>query len=51
MIVTEPLARLEYISISDAFTLEEVEQLEKPALISLAIWVGKTRLIDNTTLK
>lgn len=51
MIETEPLARLEYISISDAFTLEEVEQLEKPALISLAIWVGKTRLIDNTTLK
>ena len=51
MIETEPLARLEYISISDAFTLEEVELIEKPTLISLAIWIGKTRLIDNTTLK
>ena len=51
MIETEPLARLEYISISDAFTLEEVDLIEKPTLISLAIWIGKTRLIDNTTLK
>lgn len=51
VIETEPLARLEYISISDASTLEEVKLIEKPALISLAMWIGKTRLIDNTTLQ
>jgi pantoate--beta-alanine ligase len=44
----ESLAEVQYISIADARTLEEVtENIQKPILISLAVRFGKTRLIDN----
>ncbi|MFC1944577.1 pantoate--beta-alanine ligase [Chloroflexota bacterium] len=46
----EPLARLDYASIADADTLEELNRMDGPALVSLAIWIGKTRLIDNLVL-
>lgn len=47
----EPLARLQYISINDQETLEKVDKLdERPAIISLAAFFGKTRLIDNVVL-
>ena len=46
----EPLARIDYVSIADATTLEEVERIDGPALISLAVYIGRTRLIDNITL-
>ena len=48
---TEPLARLDYVSINDAETLDQVDELgDRPALISMAAFVGKTRLIDNIVL-
>jgi len=48
---TEPLARIDYVSINDAETLEQVDELgERPALISMAAFIGKTRLIDNVVL-
>lgn len=50
MIVAEPLASLDYISIADAETLDELERIDRPALVSLAARFGGTRLIDNTTL-
>ncbi len=46
----EPLARIDYVSIADQDTLEELSMMERPALISLAVRIGKTRLIDNILL-
>jgi len=50
LIKKEPLARVDYVSIADPRTLEELTQIKGPALISMAVYVGKTRLIDNMTL-
>jgi pantoate--beta-alanine ligase len=46
----EPLARPEYVSVADGRTLEELDQVEAPALLSLAVRFGATRLIDNEPL-
>jgi pantoate--beta-alanine ligase len=47
----EPMARVDYISLNDAETLEPLEHIaERPALLSLAVYLGKTRLIDNMVL-
>jgi pantoate--beta-alanine ligase len=46
----EPLARIDYVSIADAETLEELNLIDRPALASLAVGIGKTRLIDNMLL-
>jgi pantoate--beta-alanine ligase len=50
LIQKEPLARIDYVSIADPERLEEVVEIDQTALISLAVYVGKTRLIDNTVL-
>ena len=42
--------RLEYVSVSDRESFEEVERVERPALLLVAAWVGTTRLIDNIPL-
>ncbi len=48
---SEPRARLDYVSIADAETLEKLDRVDdRPTLIALAAYVGKTRLIDNTIL-
>ncbi len=47
---SEPLARLQYASCADFDTLEELETVQGKALLSLAVFVGKTRLIDNFIL-
>jgi pantoate--beta-alanine ligase len=48
-IETEPRARLDYVIVADAETLEPLERIdERPTLIAVAAYVGKTRLIDNT---
>lgn len=50
-IAGEPLARIDYISLNDAESFEPLDQIqERPALLSLAAFVGKTRLIDNIVL-
>jgi pantoate--beta-alanine ligase len=49
-IAREPLAQLEYASLTDAENLVEVEQAREGALLALAVWIGKTRLIDNIIL-
>ena len=47
----EPRARLDYVNVSDAESLEKLEKLdEKPILIAIAVFIGKTRLIDNIVL-
>ncbi len=50
LIAAEPLAKLDYVSIADADTLEELTTVDRAALVSLAVRFGGTRLIDNTTL-
>lgn len=48
MIEAEPRARLDYVSVANAENLERLDKLEdQPVLISIAVFVGKTRLIDN----
>jgi len=51
LLLREPLAEVEYASIADNETLEELETLTAPALVSLAVKIGKKRLIDNTILE
>jgi len=49
-IASEPLAELDYAEVVDPDSLEPVERIEGEALVALAVYVGKTRLIDNTIL-
>jgi pantoate--beta-alanine ligase len=51
LIQKEPLAQIDYASIADAETLEELNLLDRLALASLAVRIGKTRLIDNMPLE
>lgn len=44
---TEPLAKVDYVEIVDAENLEPVENIEVPVLVATAVYIGKTRLIDN----
>ena len=47
----EPLARIDYLSANDTDTFEKLDRIdERPALLSLAVFIGKTRLIDNVVL-
>ncbi len=46
----EPLARRQYVSCADPDTLEELQGEVRRALLSMAVYVGKTRLIDNLLL-
>ncbi len=50
MIGREPLARLDYLSIADPDTLQERDSIHGPTVISMAVFFGKTRLIDNIAL-
>lgn len=51
LIKSEPLARLDYVSVADSETLDELSTIDRPALVSLAAWIGETRLIDNITVE
>lgn len=45
-----PSARIDYIAIVDNGTLQPVAQLDTPVLVALAVYIGRTRLIDNLVL-
>jgi len=47
----EPLAKIDYVEIVDLDELDPVEEIEKEALVALAVFVGKTRLIDNMIIE
>ena len=48
----EPLARLQYVSCADPQTLQEIEgAIQGSALLSMAVFIGRTRLIDNILLE
>jgi pantoate--beta-alanine ligase len=50
-IAAEPLARLEYASLSDGENLCEIDQVSENAVLAMAVWIGKARLIDNVMLQ
>jgi pantoate--beta-alanine ligase len=50
LIQAEELAHIDYVSVADPVTLEELRRIQGPALVSLAVRFGRTRLIDNITL-
>lgn len=47
----EPLARVDYASVFDPETLEELDRIEGNAHAAVAVWIGGTRLIDNIPLE
>lgn len=51
IVAAEPLAKLDYISVAHPETLEELSTLNDGALCSMAVFIGKTRLIDNLILE
>ncbi|MDP7525040.1 MAG: pantoate--beta-alanine ligase [Dehalococcoidales bacterium] len=51
LIRQQPLAAIDYVSIADTETLEELDQVKPPALVSLAVKIGKPRLLDNVVLE
>jgi len=51
LILQMPLGNIEYVSIADALTLRELAKAEPPAVVSLAVKFGRTRLIDNMLLE
>lgn len=44
---TEPLAKVDYVEIVDNENLEPVQNIDVPCLVATAVYIGKTRLIDN----
>ena len=46
-IQAEPLVKIDYVELVDARTLQQVDSVERPVLVALAVYIGKTRLIDN----
>jgi pantoate--beta-alanine ligase len=50
MISEVPLARIDYVALVDAETLQPVETVHPNSLLALAVFFGKTRLIDNIRL-
>jgi len=49
-IIAEPEIRIDYVELRDAEELTPIEQVERPAVLALAAFVGTTRLIDNRVL-
>ena len=50
-IINEPLAKIDYVEIVDLGELEPVDTLDRDALVAVAVYIDKTRLIDNLILK
>jgi pantoate--beta-alanine ligase len=50
-ITSYPHTKIDYVAACNPDTLEDVNQIEGPTLMALAVWVGKTRLIDNIILE
>ena len=51
VIAAEPMARVDYIELVDPETMSRIETVTHEALLALAVFIGRTRLIDNTLLR
>ena len=47
IINSEPLARIDYVSMVDALSMQPVDSVNTDVLVAMAVYIGKTRLIDN----
>lgn len=47
IIEAEPLARIDYVMMVDALTMQPIEKADRDVLVVMAVYIGKTRLIDN----
>ena len=47
IIEEEPLARIDYVMMVDALTMQPTEKADRDVLVAMAVYIGKTRLIDN----
>jgi len=47
----EPLARIDYLKVVDVMSIRQVEKIEGPVLVAMAIFIGNIRLIDNFTFE
>jgi pantoate--beta-alanine ligase len=50
LIRSHPHTRIDYVTLCDPETLQDVKRIDKPSLMALAVWIGHTRLIDNAVL-
>jgi len=50
-ILSQPLARIDYVSVNDAETLKPLEEISGKVLLAVAVWIGSTRLIDNVVVE
>ena len=50
-ISTEPLAKIDYVKAVDGLTMQQVTEIKAPTLVAIAVYIGKTRLIDNFIVK
>ena len=51
LIEQEPLARIDYVSAVDGLTMLSVHEINGGELIAMAVYIGKTRLIDNFSVE
>ncbi len=47
----EPLAKIDYVEAVDSLTIDAVDEVKEGTLIAIAVYIGKTRLIDNTIIR
>lgn len=50
LIEKEPLARIDYVKAVDGLTMQQIDTVKAPMLVALAVYIGKTRLIDNFSI-
>lgn len=48
---TEPLAKVDYVDIVDSINIQHIDKIEGEVLVAIAVYIGKTRLIDNFLFK
>ncbi len=46
-IESEPLAKIDYVEVVDGLSMQPTEKIKSPTLVAIAVYIGKTRLIDN----
>ena len=47
LIATEPMARIDYVEAVDLNSVQKIDRVEGEVLFAMAVYIGKTRLIDN----
>ena len=50
-IESEPMAKIDYVEAVDGLSMQPVEEIKAPVLVAMAVYIGKTRLIDNFTVE